>query len=118
MHSFQGGEAEVVIVSLVRSAVRGEGTRRNIGHTAQPEVVNVMLSRARQLLVVVGDLAHFEQYGGADWGTVIQAFRDSGVIVDAVTEDITGGRRAVLPPQRDETSEDAAGAMAAEDAGE
>ncbi|WP_330259904.1 AAA domain-containing protein [Streptomyces murinus] len=118
VHSFQGGEAEVVIVSLVRSAVRGEGTRGNIGHTAQPEVVNVMLSRARQLLVVVGDLAHFEQYGGADWGTVIQAFRDSGVIVDAVTEDITGGRRAVLPPQRDEASEGAAGAMAAEDAGE
>jgi hypothetical protein len=101
VHSFQGGEAKTVIVSLVRSEARGEGVRQNIGHTAQPEVVNVMLSRARQLLVVVGDLDHFEQYGGPDWETVVRAFRDSGVIVDAVTEEIVGGRRPAVPLPRE-----------------
>ncbi|MBI0295355.1 DNA2/NAM7 family helicase [Streptomyces sp. PRKS01-29] len=100
VHSFQGGEAETVIVSLVRSGDRGEGARENIGHTAQPEVINVMLSRARQLLVVVGDLPHFEQYGGQDWRTVIQVFREVGVIVDAVTEEVVGGRSRVLPTPR------------------
>lgn len=111
VHSFQGGEAKTVIVSLVRSVERGPGARENIGHTAQPEVLNVMLSRARQLLVVVGNLPHFERYGGSDWQTVIQTFREVGVIVDPVTEEVVGGRRAAVPPPRE--TEDGAPSQAA-----
>ncbi|MGI5429905.1 AAA domain-containing protein [Streptomyces sp. CA-179760] len=92
VHSFQGGQAKTVIVSLVRSTPRGPESRQNVGHTAQPEVVNVMLSRAQQLLVVVGNLTHFERHGGRDWQTVIDTFRGVGTIVDAVTGEIVGGR--------------------------
>ncbi len=97
VHSFQGGEARTVILSLVRSSDRGPDSRQNVGHTAQPEVVNVMLSRARSLLVVVGNMAHFERHGGADWQTVIQVFREVGRIVDASTGDIVGGTAAEIP---------------------
>jgi DNA polymerase III delta prime subunit len=53
--SFQGGEADVVIASLVRNndAARGRGT----GIVAQSHRLNVMLSRARHKLVVVGSWA-------------------------------------------------------------
>ncbi|WP_405622472.1 AAA domain-containing protein [Streptomyces sp. NBC_00076] len=98
IHSFQGGQAKTVIVSLVRSTERGLDPRQNVGHAAQPEVVNVMLSRAQQLLIVVGNLQHFERHGGKDWRTVIETFREVGRIVDAVTGEIVSdavdGQRA------------------------
>jgi superfamily I DNA and/or RNA helicase len=88
VHSFQGREAKVVIASLVRSKERGPHVRHNLGHTAQPEVVNVMLSRAQQLLLVVGSLEQFEVRGGPDWKNVVTAFRDYGRIVDAETGEV------------------------------
>ncbi|HEX8555450.1 MAG TPA: AAA domain-containing protein, partial [Sphingomonas sp.] len=56
--SFQGGEADVVLASLVRNndAPRGRGT----GIVAQSHRLNVMLSRARHKLVVVGSWAFLE----------------------------------------------------------
>ncbi len=102
VHSFQGGEAKTVVLSLVRSSERGTEPRQNVGHTAQPDVVNVMLSRARSLLVVVGNMTHFEQYGGPDWQKVIEVFRAVGRVVDASTGEIAGpGATAqALPGQR------------------
>lgn len=88
VHSFQGGEADVGIISLVRSTERGGDVRQNIGHTASPEVINVMLSRAQRLMVVVGNLLHFERHGGPDWASVIATFRDVGRIVDATTGEV------------------------------
>jgi energy-coupling factor transporter ATP-binding protein EcfA2 len=104
VHSFQGGEAKTVVISLVRSSERGTDSRQNVGHTAQPDVVNVMLSRARSLLVVVGDMAHFERHGGRDWQKVIQVFRAVGRIVDASTGEIvsTGNAAALIPAQQPE----------------
>lgn len=75
VHSFQGQEADLVVVSLVRSVEQGPNPLQNVGHVALPELTNVLLSRARQLLVVVGDLRHFEKYGGKYWQTVIDVFR-------------------------------------------
>ncbi|MGW9397548.1 AAA domain-containing protein [Streptomyces sp. NPDC055642] len=101
VHSFQGGEAKTVVVSLVRSTERGADPRRNVGHTAQPDVINVMLSRARSLLVVVGNMAHFERHGGRDWQKVIQVFREVGRVVDALTGETVGaGDAAALAPVR------------------
>ncbi|MGV9227156.1 AAA domain-containing protein [Streptomyces albogriseolus] len=99
VHSFQGGEAKTVVVSLVRSTEQGTDSRQSVGHTAQPDVVNVMLSRARSLLVVVGNMAHFERHGGTDWQKVIEVFRAVGRIVDASTgEIVSGGTAAALLP--------------------
>ncbi|MEU3606046.1 AAA domain-containing protein [Streptomyces sp. NPDC035033] len=104
VHSFQGGEAKTVVLSLVRSNERGADSRQNVGHTAQPDVVNVMLSRARSLLVVVGDMAHFERHGGADWQEVIRVFRTVGRVVDASTGEVVrpGTTAAVVPAQQPE----------------
>lgn len=51
MDNFQGQERGIVIVSTVR-------TNGNGGFARSPERLNVALSRARRLLVVVGD-SHF-----------------------------------------------------------
>ncbi|MYT92808.1 hypothetical protein GTY40_17395 [Streptomyces sp. SID8359] len=88
VHSFQGGQARTVIISMVRSGDHGEDSRWNVGHTAQPEVMNVMLSRAEELLVVVGDLSHYERHGGAQWQKIIRVFRKAGAVVDAATGEI------------------------------
>ena len=55
VHEFQGREADIVVASLVRDSVRGVTPRSNLGHLTQPELVNVLFSRARRLLVVVGN---------------------------------------------------------------
>jgi hypothetical protein len=79
--SFQGREADVVMVSLVRDTVRGSWDRplKNIGHLADPSRVNVMLSRARDLLVIVGSFDHFAGSGVECWEKVTSAVDRFGV---------------------------------------
>lgn len=48
--SFQGREADVVVLSLVRSNRQGD-----LGFLSSAERVNVALSRAREALVIIGD---------------------------------------------------------------
>lgn len=55
--SFQGDEADVIIVSLVRNKpTRAQETvsASNIEFIAQPDRLNVMLSRSKRLLIIVG----------------------------------------------------------------
>jgi len=62
--SFQGREAQIVIISLVRGHGReSSDPKERIGYLAYPERVNVMLSRAQRLLVIVGHLRHFKGTG-------------------------------------------------------
>ncbi|GAA3501622.1 hypothetical protein GCM10019016_087290 [Streptomyces prasinosporus] len=84
VHSFQGREADRVIVSLVRStADPSGGIERNVGHVGRRELINVLMSRAKRLLVVVGDLEHFAAYGGEHWATVTKVLRHYGAVVPA-----------------------------------
>jgi superfamily I DNA and/or RNA helicase len=71
--SFQGREAEVVFVSLVRNNTY-EAPGPAIGFLQDPERANVMFSRARRLLVIVGSLAHFARFPGTHWGRVVKFF--------------------------------------------
>ena len=48
--NFQGEEADVVVLSLVRSNDRGD-----VGFLKEPERVNVLLSRAKQCMVLIGN---------------------------------------------------------------
>jgi superfamily I DNA and/or RNA helicase len=82
VHSFQGRQADRVIVSLVRSRrSAGSTVAANVGHVGQDEVVNVLLSRARRLLVLVGNLRHFAEYGGPSWQTITTVVqRQRGVV--------------------------------------
>lgn len=65
VHAFQGREADIVVVSLVRDR-RPPGTETQpwlgLGHLIGADLINVMFSRARQLLVLVGDFEHFAAF--------------------------------------------------------
>jgi hypothetical protein len=58
---FQGREADVVIVSLVRHTQRGERAEQSLGFLTDPARCNVLFSRARKLLVVVGNQSHLRR---------------------------------------------------------
>ncbi|WP_405974445.1 AAA domain-containing protein [Streptomyces sp. NBC_00988] len=86
VHAYQGREAEVVIVSLVRDRNRSEARDqpwKNLGHLVQPDLVNVMCSRARRLLIMVGDIEHFADSGVEFWPRVCNAFRRHGRVLPA-----------------------------------
>src|SRR6185503_502138 len=55
--SFQGREKEVVILSLVRSNQEGE-----VGFLSDTRRMNVGMTRARRLLIVIGDSATISQH--------------------------------------------------------
>ncbi|MFL9895637.1 AAA domain-containing protein [Paraburkholderia sp. RL17-381-BIF-C] len=54
--SFQGNEADIIVVSLVRNKLQAQGlpAATDIKFITQPDRLNVMLSRSRRLLVIVG----------------------------------------------------------------
>lgn len=87
---FQGMERNIIIVSTVRSnkITRGGLLERNsdIGFAKAPERLNVALSRARRLLIVVGNLNFFESYkdknGNAIYKNAIDIIRKEGLIID------------------------------------
>jgi hypothetical protein len=59
--SFQGNEADLVILSLVRN--NPFGTARNAwGFLVSPERLNVMFSRARRQLVIIGCAEHVRRH--------------------------------------------------------
>lgn len=81
--NFQGEEARFVIISLVRSNTAGD-----IGFVKQPERVNVMLSRARDGMIVLGNEATFRnarsKEGRALWSKVLEQLRQAGGSFDGV----------------------------------
>lgn len=89
VHAFQGREADIVVVSLVRNRVRGNGSAaESYGHLARRDLINVLFSRARRLLVVVGDYGHFSRYHDDNdpfWPEVCQAVDHYGHVYDAAT---------------------------------
>ncbi len=75
--SFQGREADTVIVSLVRTNDAPIDDRfRRIGHLASPQRTNVLLSRAKRLLIIIGDFAHFRATRDTPWRTVCEYVED------------------------------------------
>jgi hypothetical protein len=67
--SFQGKQADVVVVSLVRNNPPVQGTktqqvRRGLGFLDSPERSTVIFSRAEKLLIIVGCMKHFKQFPG------------------------------------------------------
>jgi len=87
---FQGMERNIVIVSTVRSnKIIRNGiveTNSDIGFAKAPERLNVALSRARRLLIVVGNLYFFESYkdkfGNAIYKNAIDIIRKEGLVIE------------------------------------
>jgi hypothetical protein len=67
--NFQGEQADVVIVSLVRS-----NTGHQLGFLKQPQRINVLLSRARHGLILLGNEATLRQGSARTkaWDTVLR----------------------------------------------
>jgi hypothetical protein len=80
--AFQGKEADIVVLSLVRDRHRGDMPISNIGYLVQQELVNVMMSRARKLLVIVGNYRHFAGMGDF-WTRACVAVEQFGTRVSA-----------------------------------
>lgn len=69
--NFQGEEASVVVISLVRS-----NAARKCGFLNQSNRINVLLSRAKHGMIIIGNA---ETYSPNDmWWDIIQMMRDSG----------------------------------------
>lgn len=91
---FQGMERNIVIVSTVRSdkfkTVKGIVPNDNPGFAKSPERLNVALSRARRLLIVVGNNEFFDHVkdtytGNLLYHNVIEEMRKHHEIIDYKT---------------------------------
>ena len=71
--AFEGREKDVIIVSLVRS-----NRRRDIGFLRLMQRINVALSRARRLLVIVGDASTLR---GSYFDRIVRYVRANGMVI-------------------------------------
>jgi hypothetical protein len=78
--NFQGEEADVVVVSLVRSNSTG-----SVGFLREPERINVLLSRARCGLIMVGNATMLRNASSHaarhHWGVVLDKLQAAGAIL-------------------------------------
>ena len=79
--NFQGEESDIVIASLTRSNKHGE-----IGFMSAPQRLNVLLSRARDGLIIVGDAKTFKhsKKGSKIWTPFFQQLIQSGHFFDGL----------------------------------
>lgn len=87
---FQGMERNIIIVSTVRSDKKIENgvtkTNKDIGFAKSPKRLNVALSRAKRLLIVVGNKNMFYNFkdntGIQIYKNVIDTIKNEGIVVD------------------------------------
>ncbi|KAJ7650276.1 P-loop containing nucleoside triphosphate hydrolase protein [Roridomyces roridus] len=73
--NYQGEESDIVVLSLTRS-----NSNHDIGFMFSPERLNVLLSRARNSLIMIGNASTFEgsRKGKAMWTKLFAMLRDQG----------------------------------------
>ncbi|XP_055679175.1 putative helicase MOV-10 isoform X2 [Lutzomyia longipalpis] len=79
VEKFQGQEKSVIILSTVRSLTRGVGFLKN------PKRLNVALTRAQALLIIIGNVDTLEH--DDTWSRFIDFCKENGVIKKFVEED-------------------------------
>ncbi|KAL9584330.1 MAG: hypothetical protein Q9212_002190 [Teloschistes hypoglaucus] len=79
--NYQGEESEIVIVSLTRSNDSGD-----IGFMAAPQRLNVLLSRARDGLIIIGNANTFtsSQKGSKVWGPFVEQLSQAEQLYDGL----------------------------------
>jgi superfamily I DNA and/or RNA helicase len=77
--NYQGEESNVVVVSLTRSNNDG-----NIGFMQSPERLNVLVSRARNALIMIGNAKTFmkAKKGSEEWNRLFGILKSRGRIYD------------------------------------
>ncbi|KAK1981578.1 ATPase [Colletotrichum cereale] len=80
--NYQGEESDIVIASLTRSNNKGD-----IGFMKAPERLNVLCSRARECLVLIGNMETFmaSSQGQAVWNPFFKLLREKGYLHDGVS---------------------------------
>ncbi len=73
--AFQGGQKDIIIYSTVRSRRKG----RSIGHLKSKERLNVAFSRAKRLLIIIGDAQYLnnESVDGNLFPKIIRYIKDN-----------------------------------------
>ncbi|KAH0541822.1 hypothetical protein FGG08_003705 [Glutinoglossum americanum] len=98
--NYQGEECEIVLVSLTRS-----NASRDIGFMSAPERLNVLLSRARNSLIMIGNMETFlnARKGRDNWMKFFSLLKLSGQIYDGfpVRCEIHKDRMSILCQPRD-----------------
>ena len=77
--NYQGEESDIVVVSMVRS-----NKNNNIGHCDSPERMNVMLSRARNTLILLGNLSCLTESGSDTWKYISSLLYESGSVFENI----------------------------------
>lgn len=79
--NYQGEESDIVIVSMTRSNEHGD-----IGFMSAPERLNVLLSRARDGLIMIGNAATFQEArkGKELWSRLFGLLRDGSHVYDGL----------------------------------
>ena len=77
--NYQGEESNIVVASLTRSNVS-----HDIGFMSSPERLNVLLSRARNALILIGNATTFlgARKGKALWQKLVDILRSGSHIYD------------------------------------
>lgn len=81
LDNYQGEESDIVIVSLTRS-----NTHNDIGFMFSPERLNVLLSRARNSLIMLGNAKTFtdSRKGGQLWKRLISLLKGGQHVYDGL----------------------------------
>ncbi|KAI5868688.1 P-loop containing nucleoside triphosphate hydrolase protein [Durotheca rogersii] len=79
--NYQGEESDIVVASLTRSNDEGD-----IGFMAQPERLNVLISRARNALIMIGNAKTFmnAKKGREEWVQLFESLKAKGNIHDGL----------------------------------
>ncbi|KAF8531244.1 P-loop containing nucleoside triphosphate hydrolase protein [Gautieria morchelliformis] len=79
--NYQGEESDIVIVSLTRS-----NASHDIGFMYSPERLNVLLSRARDALIILGNAETFKmsRKGQELWGRLFDLLKQGGNLYDGL----------------------------------
>ncbi|KAJ9508188.1 hypothetical protein QJQ45_021542, partial [Haematococcus lacustris] len=94
--NYQGEESDIVIVSLVRSNSAG-----NVGFLKEPERINVLLSRARHGMILIGNANTLRNASSSaaksHWGRVLTAMEEAGQIHTGLPAVCQRHQRPILP---------------------
>ncbi|XP_055384594.1 putative helicase mov-10-B.1 [Condylostylus longicornis] len=82
VETFQGQEKPVIIISTVRSQV---SDRQGVGFLVNEKRLNVMLTRAQALLIIVGNTKYLSDV--PNWKESIQYCSEENVLIDTTNED-------------------------------
>ncbi|KAI0294246.1 hypothetical protein B0F90DRAFT_1758208 [Multifurca ochricompacta] len=80
--TFQGEEAKIVIISLVRNSGSFEHGNGSIGFLKSPNRINVALSRAKHGLYILGNASNLR--GNQTWRTILDEMENEGHIGNAI----------------------------------